>query len=750
MTHTWLRVASCLLAFALAAAPAAAQTLTPFDALPDDDDRRGRSRGPQVVVISLDGAQPDVIERYLKTGVLDKKRGLGRLARHGVVAEQNITATPSVTAVSHIAIATGSTAPHNNIPANTFHPVAAPIGTSISGFAAPIGGYRISPLGPSPAPTAEPLWVQLRRAGKEVVTATWPGSDGADIRITGTLVQAATPTRITDYTVPFGAFGGLGAQGFTTLTAASFVAADASLVAQLTAGGHVSFSEARVTASPVETVFCAPTTTATCGTTNASGRTLRYDIKAVAIDTTNDRLVNYDTLVFFESGAGIPPGPFALPATGPAYVKAGGRSDTFFFAGSGNKIGTAFFVSHLAPDLSSVRFARYAANFIPRNEPVLAAVDDINENVGFWAPQPDFRIPERLSPGFGAFPDEELEAMYLDQVRTFTDYQTRVALRAMEQSPDADLVMIYLEQPDGSGHQFTLTDRRQPTNPLDARTVGSSGNPPGAIGQDPAKVTRYASYLRFGYQQADVAVERILDAVGPRGDGKPRRDVFVVSDHGMAPFHTAVMLSNLLAAAGIDLSEIGIRTTGPAANIYVNLQGREPGGTVTPADYPALVARIATALRGAVDPNAFYNPGKTRLFSHVWTRPDGCGRPGFCTDENIGQDTGDVLALMIEGYNFDGTQSPVVRRLGDDTAAATPVYSVPNFYGAHGHDSALPSMSAILYAAGPSIAPRRKLGTVQNIDIAPTVLQILGVPPAPTVDGEAIRRILRDHGHGDD
>jgi hypothetical protein len=37
-------------------------------------------------------------------------------------------------------------------------------------------------------------------------------------------------------------------------------------------------------------------------------------------------------------------------------------------------------------------------------------VDDINERVGFWAPQPDFRIPERLSPGFDAFPDEELEA----------------------------------------------------------------------------------------------------------------------------------------------------------------------------------------------------------------------------------------------------------------------------------------------------------------------------------------------------
>src|SRR5882762_1089144 len=241
------------------------------------DEGRIKTSKPQVVVISLDGAKPDLIESYLKSGVLDKHTGLGRLKAHGVVAEQNITVTPSVTAVSHIAIATGSTARHNDIPLNTFHPVAATIGTSISGFAAPIGGYQLSPLGATPTLTAEPLWVQLRKAGKKVVTATWPGGDGADISIAGALVQGAVPTRTTDYSLPFGAFGGLGAQGFS-LNAGSFVPADATLNGQLTAAGHASFSPVRVTSAPVETVFCAPATPATCGTTNASGRTLRYDI----------------------------------------------------------------------------------------------------------------------------------------------------------------------------------------------------------------------------------------------------------------------------------------------------------------------------------------------------------------------------------------------------------------------------------------------------------------------------------------
>jgi len=63
------------------------------------DEGRAKTSKPQVVVISLDGAKPDLIESYLATGVLDKKTGLGRLRAHGVVAEQNVTVTPSVTAV---------------------------------------------------------------------------------------------------------------------------------------------------------------------------------------------------------------------------------------------------------------------------------------------------------------------------------------------------------------------------------------------------------------------------------------------------------------------------------------------------------------------------------------------------------------------------------------------------------------------------------------------------------------------------
>src|SRR5262245_43329405 len=140
---------------------------------------------PRVVLISLDGGTPRLVQQFMRDGTIPRVRGLGLLARTGVVADRNITVNPSLTAPAHIAMTTGSTAARNDIPANTFHLVASPFVATISGFSAPIGGY--SKDGPAEAdfPTAEPLWLALRAAGMRVVTATFPGGDGLDIRVPG-------------------------------------------------------------------------------------------------------------------------------------------------------------------------------------------------------------------------------------------------------------------------------------------------------------------------------------------------------------------------------------------------------------------------------------------------------------------------------------------------------------------------------------------------------------------------------------
>jgi predicted AlkP superfamily pyrophosphatase or phosphodiesterase len=678
---------------------------------------------PKVILISLDGATPQLINQYLADGILSSSQGLGLLQSQGIVAQQNITITPSLTAPGHIAIATGSSAAKNDIDANTFHLVASPFKENISGFNAPIGGYSTGIDGPAQSTdlTAKPLWLSLRENGKKVVAATFPGADGVDITVPGLpnspIVQPANK-RTVDYTVPFGTFAGVGAQGFN-LTATDFSPAPKSVINQLKAAGKVSYSRILKTNKSFDKF-----------TVNG----VTYDIQVVAIDTTKDRKVNYDTLVFFDANQGIQPGPFNLPSTGPAYVRASGqKSSPFYLEGSSSKAGTAFYVSTLAPDLSTVRFARYSANYIPRNAAVLANVDDINNNVGFWGNQADYRLTERLSPGFENFSDEELETIYQDQVQNFVDYQTNVGLRAITQNPNADLAMIYIEQPDGSEHQFLLTDSRQATNPRDPNSI--------AANQDQQKIARYDAYVKAAYQAADRAIQRVIDTVGTDSQGRPNSNIIVVSDHGFAAFHTSVDINNFLKNNNFDSNKVRAVSSGPAVNIYFNLQGREPNGIVSHEEYVTLQQQVANALKSFVDNNPNYSYGNSvHIFDKVYTRPipEDLNDPSFglSTNEFIGQDAGDVFALLTLGYNFDGIQTPVVQRLGDDPSNSS-VLSVPNFYGAHGYDPNLPNMSAIFFAAGPDFG-HSMLKQVRNIDIAPTIEYLLNVQPALTVQGKSI------------
>ena len=205
--------------------------------------------------------------------------------------------------------------------------------------------------------------------------------------------------------------------------------------------------------------------------------------------------------------------------------------------------------------------------------------------------------------------------MYADLVHTFVDYQTRVALRAIERLPNADLVMLYIEQPDGSGHQFLLEDPRQPSDFTNPASIGA--------GQDAAKVARYRAYRETSYKVASRAVQRIVEAVGTDAGGRPKSNIIVVSDHGFETFHTAVNMPAFLASRGFDPAKVRAVTSGPAANVYINLQGREPNGTVGRDEYLLLQEQIASALGALVDANPNYTNGAASIpvFDKVYRRP---------------------------------------------------------------------------------------------------------------------------------
>jgi len=686
---------------------------------------------PKTILISIDGTAPWLLNQYFSDGSIPSDQGLGLLKSEGYSSTQNITCSPSLTAACHISIGTGSNTNNTDIPQNYFHLVKSPFNTGISGFGAPIGGYPDDNNAQTNyVPTATPIWQPLQAAAKQVVSATFPGADGVNVTLPGSnpVVLQPASERTVSYTVPFGS--STGAPYYATgydLNASNFSPASTTIQSQLTNAGISYVGTPQV-----------------ANINNYTNVTTPVNLQAVAISTKTPG--NFDSLVFFNSNKGIvKPGSVALPATGSAVINPSNGISSPLYLGtdsSGNQVGTSLYVTKLAGDLSSVHVVGAKSTFIPSNltpsnPNVAASANDINTHVGFWQSDPDYSIPERIASGLTNFSQAELNAVYQDQSKTFIQYQTDVLKRAIDVNPNADLVLGYIDQPDASSHQYLLTDPRQATNIHDPSSISTSV---GGAGQDPAVVAANASYVKDAYVKVNQAIQSVINKVGVDSNGKPKSNIIVVSDHGFEPFHTAVNLNAYLVAQGFDPTEVRAVTSGAAAQIYINLKGREPDGIVTQAQYLALQQKVVTALKNFVDTNPHYTLGAPSVNvidpNNIYERPVKLGDPNFGLETNnvIGQDFGDVFGMLSVGYNFDGTQSPPVARLGDTSSA---FLSLPNFYGAHGYDPTIDKLSAVFFAAGPDIG-QGVLPLIHNIDVAPTIDSLLGVDPASTVNGTAL------------
>src|SRR5262245_48233530 len=176
----------------------------------------------------------------------------------------------------------------------------------------------------------------------------------------------------------------------------------------------------------------------------------------------------------------------------------------------------------------------------------------------------------------------------MEQLERLADYLNDAMLLAIK-NYDFDLLMGYQVQTDEAGHEFTLVDPRQQSF------------------EDSAKRQRYAEHLEKAYQIADRNLEKIIDAANLK-----TTNIIAVSDHGMAPMHTFAFPNRILRAVGL-VSVTGTGavqansltnavTVGGAANIYINLEGREPTGIVLLEQYETLQMQIENAFEAINDP----------------------------------------------------------------------------------------------------------------------------------------------------
>jgi predicted AlkP superfamily phosphohydrolase/phosphomutase len=205
--------------------------------------------------------------------------------------------------------------------------------------------------------------------------------------------------------------------------------------------------------------------------------------------------------------------------------------------------------------------------------------------------------------------------------------------------------------------------------------------------------------------------------------------VLLVSDHGAKRMDGGIRVNEWLRREGYlalrgepvgvaSVADVGVdwaRTTawgegGYYARVFLNVRGREPEGTVDPADYEAVRDELAARL--AAIPDDAGEPIPTRVY-----------RPEDLYDEVNGV-APDLIVL------FGDLLWRAVGTVGGDEGVHT-------FENDTGPDDANHAQEGLLVLAGPGIEPERR-EDMHLLDVAPTVLELLGLDVPATMRGTSL------------
>lgn len=193
-------------------------------------------------------------------------------------------------------------------------------------------------------------------------------------------------------------------------------------------------------------------------------------------------------------------------------------------------------------------------------------------------------------------------------------------------------------------------------------------------------------------------LERLLDGIAGRGLDASTT-VVIVSDHGMTDTRKRVDLTRALADAGVAAQVIG-----GGGFAQVALIGEE--------DHSARMQRATEVTE--------------RLGFEVW--PRGAVPPGYAASNPRFGDFVVVAPLGVQITRL-GFWARVLGSIGLHRSSLR---------GIHGHRPELPEMSAFFAAIGRDVAAGARPGTVRAIDVAPTVLSLLGIPIPDSMEGRPI------------
>lgn len=247
------------------------------------------------------------------------------------------------------------------------------------------------------------------------------------------------------------------------------------------------------------------------------------------------------------------------------------------------------------------------------------------------------------------------------------------------------------------------------------------------------------------YAYADRLIGDVLDSL-TRAGLRDRATIVVTTDHGFKKVSKAIYMNVALRDAGylrlkaapapaveskpafVPGSETPAGTTKDSAAINADRAVESCDAYVMPQGGMAFVYITDPAKRSELLPKLKALCASIEGIAQVIDGADGptLGMP--TPDNNPGM--GDLILYAKAGYAF---------RPGHNGALA--VDESKNYLGTHGYPSSDPELDGIFIASGHGIRRGVKLPRVTNLDVAPTLADLLGVQ-LPDVEGRVLREIL--------
>lgn len=345
------------------------------------------------------------------------------------------------------------------------------------------------------------------------------------------------------------------------------------------------------------------------------------------------------------------------------------------------------------------------------------------------------------------------------RVKHMSELQTRALKWLMQEDPNWEFAMVMHRAPDILCHKFWRY--QDPTHPL----------------YNEREAALWGNVIADAFEYLDAQVGELVDSAADK-----RTSIIVLSDHGFGALTHAVYLNQFFAERGLltyrkqyanvlgSLLRTGINqlnhplaaafkqrlfellpqlksnlhysmaygniewtatrayAVGTMGNVYLNVRGREPKGIVAPEDYESARDEVIAVMKALHDPET-----RQPIFDAVYRREE-------IYHGDALEEAPDVIGLIdgpyhIAAVDWRDERAPthnIVEKVGKE------LLFVSDTSGQH-------RMDGILVAAGNGFAADAVFAQQpQLIDLAPTILQLLGEAVPKDMDGRVLEELLTD------